>query len=117
MPGLRKSANGSRQTQSGARLLTDTQAQHWPLFPRCGLELDRDHNAAINILHRAVLRPGARKTRQWPVSAPGNLTNSARASRVSVMIAYGKSDPAVAQRYGQEWDRLWSKSEEMNPRY
>src|SRR5262249_1994272 len=26
--------------------------------PECGLVLDRDHNAALNILHRAVLRPG-----------------------------------------------------------
>lgn len=26
-------------------------------------------------------------------------------------------DPTVAQRYGQEWDRLWAESEEMKPRY
>ena len=26
-------------------------------------------------------------------------------------------DPAVAQRYGQEWDRLWAESEEMKARY
>ena len=26
--------------------------------PHCGLSLDRDHNAAINILNRAVMRPG-----------------------------------------------------------
>jgi phosphatidylserine/phosphatidylglycerophosphate/cardiolipin synthase-like enzyme len=26
-------------------------------------------------------------------------------------------DPVVAQRYGEEWDRLWAESEEMKPRY
>ena len=25
-------------------------------------------------------------------------------------------DPAVAQRYGQEWDQLWAESEEMKAR-
>ena len=32
----------------------------------------------------------------------------------SVMVLY---DPVVAQRYGQEWDRLWAESEEMKVRY
>ena len=26
-------------------------------------------------------------------------------------------DPAVAQRYGAEWDRLWKESEELKARY
>jgi phosphatidylserine/phosphatidylglycerophosphate/cardiolipin synthase-like enzyme len=26
-------------------------------------------------------------------------------------------DPAVAQRYGEEWERLWEESEEMRARY
>jgi phosphatidylserine/phosphatidylglycerophosphate/cardiolipin synthase-like enzyme len=26
-------------------------------------------------------------------------------------------DPAVATRYGQEWDRLWAESDVMRPRY
>jgi phosphatidylserine/phosphatidylglycerophosphate/cardiolipin synthase-like enzyme len=26
-------------------------------------------------------------------------------------------DPAVAQRYGQEWERLWRESEPMGARY
>jgi putative transposase len=29
--------------------------------PHCGLSLDRDHNAAINILNRGVMRPGFAK--------------------------------------------------------
>ncbi len=29
--------------------------------PDCGLSIDRDHNAAINVLHRAVTRPGLAK--------------------------------------------------------
>jgi putative transposase len=61
-------------------IVPKTLKERWHSCPHCGLELDRDHNAAINILHRAVLRPGARKTRRWPVSAPGNLKKSARAS-------------------------------------
>jgi phosphatidylserine/phosphatidylglycerophosphate/cardiolipin synthase-like enzyme len=26
-------------------------------------------------------------------------------------------DPVVAQRYGQEWERLWGESEELKARY
>jgi len=26
-------------------------------------------------------------------------------------------DAAVAQRYGQEWERLWAESDEMKSRY
>lgn len=70
----------SKECSSCGAIVPKTLKQRWHSCPHCGLELDRDHNAAINILHRAVLRPGARKTRQWPVSAPGNLKTSARAS-------------------------------------
>lgn len=41
--------------------------------PACGTVLDRDHNAAINILHKAVVGLGALKTADCRISAPGNL--------------------------------------------
>lgn len=46
----------------------------------CGLVLDRDHNAALNILHRAGNRPGAVNVIQvWDERWPGNmLKTSAR---------------------------------------
>jgi putative transposase len=40
-------------------------ADRWHLCPACGLSLDRDHNAALGILHRALIQtPG------WGVAAP-----------------------------------------------
>lgn len=48
----------------GARVLK-TLRDRWHDCPGCGLSLDRDHNAARNILHRALLQtPG------WGVAAP-----------------------------------------------
>lgn len=39
----------------------------------CNMVLDRDHNAAINILRKAVVGLGALKTADCRISAPGNL--------------------------------------------
>jgi putative transposase len=41
--------------------------------PECGLVLDRDHNAAINILNKAVAGLGLRNVGQWPERATGNI--------------------------------------------
>lgn len=41
--------------------------------PSCGLVLDRDHNAALNVLHKAVAGLGALNVAQWSERAPGNL--------------------------------------------
>lgn len=46
--------------------------------PDCGLRLDRDHNAARNVLHKAFGDdgvPGRRNVGQWPVRADGNLAS------------------------------------------
>lgn len=39
----------------------------WHKCPECGLSLDRDHNAALNIMHRAVVRPSVHKLAVAPV--------------------------------------------------
>jgi putative transposase len=42
--------------------------------PACGLVLDRDHNAALNIVHRAGNGPGAGNVIQvWDARWPGNI--------------------------------------------
>ena len=44
-----------------------------------------------------------------------NLTAAAEFKNAeNVLVLH---DPAVAQRYGQEWERLWAESEEMKARY
>ncbi|NJR38610.1 MAG: transposase [Leptolyngbyaceae cyanobacterium CSU_1_4] len=50
--------NGTTQDCSscGQKVLK-TIRDRWHSCPHCGLELDRDHNAAINIKHRAVGHP------------------------------------------------------------
>ena len=44
-----------------------------------------------------------------------NLTAAAEKSNAENVIVL--HDPAVAQRYGQEWERLWAESHEMPARY
>jgi phosphatidylserine/phosphatidylglycerophosphate/cardiolipin synthase-like enzyme len=44
-----------------------------------------------------------------------NFTSAAeRKNAENVIVLH---DPAVAQHYTDEWDRLWRESEEMKPRY
>jgi putative transposase len=50
--------NGTTQECSGCgQKVPKTIQDRWHLCPHCGCSLDRDHNAAINIKHRAVGHP------------------------------------------------------------
>lgn len=42
--------------------------------PECGLVLDRDHNAALNILHRGVVVPGRGNVTQWGERSGRNIS-------------------------------------------
>jgi putative transposase len=44
--------------------------------PHCGLSIDRDLNAARNILHRAGVGPGLRNVVDWDMRAGGNLSST-----------------------------------------
>ena len=44
--------------------------------PDCGLVLDRDHNAALNILHSGVVARGALNVGQWAERAPGSISST-----------------------------------------
>ena len=47
--------------------------ERWHDCPHCGLSIDRDFNAARNILHRAVVGPGLRNVAGCGKRAGGNL--------------------------------------------
>lgn len=49
---------GTSQLCSGCGVFVPKQlSQRWHDCPECGLSIDRDHNAALNVLHRAVHGP------------------------------------------------------------
>jgi putative transposase len=59
--------NGTTQNCSGCgQKVPKTIQDRWHSCPHCGLELDRDHNAAINIKYRAVGHP-VLKAQEMPV--------------------------------------------------
>jgi hypothetical protein len=47
----------------------------------------------------------------------GSLNFTAAASSKNAESVIVLNDPTVAQRYGQEWERMWAKSEPLTPRY
>lgn len=55
-------------------IVPKTLADRWHECPHCGLSLDRDHNAALNVLRRAVVGPWALNVAGCGERAPGNLT-------------------------------------------
>jgi putative transposase len=55
-------------------------SERWHCCPHCGLEMDRDHNAAINILRKGVLVLGQRNVAGCGERVAGNLKKSVRAS-------------------------------------
>jgi putative transposase len=63
--------NGTTQNCSGCGQKVPKEIQdRWHSCPHCGLELDRDHNAAINIKYLAVGHP-VNKAQETPDGIPG----------------------------------------------
>jgi putative transposase len=63
--------NGTTQDCSSCGVkVPKTIADRWHSCPHCGCELDRDHNAAINIKHRAVGH-SVLKAQEMPDGIPG----------------------------------------------
>jgi putative transposase len=63
--------NGTTQNCSGCGQKVPKEIQdRWHSCPHCGLELDRDHNAAINIKYLAVGHP-VNKAQEMPDGIPG----------------------------------------------
>ena len=51
--------SGTSQACSGCGVIVPKPLNvRWHECPECGLSIDRDHNAALNVLHRAVAGPG-----------------------------------------------------------
>ena len=48
-------------------------SDRWHSCPHCGLELDRDHNAALNVLHKGILALGLGNVAQWSERSAGNI--------------------------------------------
>ena len=70
--------NGTTQDCSGCGQRVPKEIQdRWHSCPHCGLELDRDHNAAINIKYRAVGHP-VLKAQETPDGIPGVTEKPAR---------------------------------------
>ena len=53
-------------------------SDRWHSCPHCGLELDRDHNAALNVLHRGVLVAGLDNVAQWSERPARNIASLVR---------------------------------------
>lgn len=65
--------NTSQACSGCGVIVPKTLAHRRHYCPHCGTDLDRDHNAAINILRLAVVGQGALKTADCRISAPGNI--------------------------------------------
>nr|WP_281067856.1 transposase [Anthocerotibacter panamensis] len=64
----------SQECSSCGTHVPKTLADRWHSCPSCGLSLDRDHNAALNIKQRAVNSP--LKAVGHPVSARGGFQDA-----------------------------------------
>jgi putative transposase len=68
--------NTSQNCSGCGQLVPKRLAARTHECPSCGLVIDRDHNAALNIL-RAVVGPGQRNVAHQSVRAAGNLKETA----------------------------------------
>jgi putative transposase len=88
--------NTSQACSGCGTIVPKNLSERWHSCPHCGLELDRDHNAAINVLHRAVLGPGLGNVGRWPERSAGNIALSARTNRVSTQVSEPNMEQARA---------------------
>ena len=71
--------NGTSQECSGCGTRVSKKLNdRWHACPRCGLAIDRDLNAARNILNRAGVSPGLRNVACCGTRAGGNLNEAER---------------------------------------
>jgi len=61
--------NTSQECSGCRKLVPKDLAVRWHACPDCGTELDRDHNAARNILRRSQDHEGAGSVPQMPLSS------------------------------------------------
>jgi phosphatidylserine/phosphatidylglycerophosphate/cardiolipin synthase-like enzyme len=74
-----------------------------------GVPVRVDHRYAI-MHHKFVVVDGA-------TVETGSFNYTAAAERSNAENVLVLHDPAVAQQYGQEWERLWGESEKMKAGY
>ncbi len=69
-------------SECGARVPKELGDRHHEC-PHCGLSIDRDLNAARNVLHRAGVGPGLRNVARYGMRAGGNLNSTSKVEKTS----------------------------------
>ena len=80
---VRVAAKDTTQQCSGChRIVPKDLSVRWHSCPHCGTELDRDHNAAKNILRRYHEHTGAGRVPQGPLTPRGGAIGSCRSPQL-----------------------------------